>query len=133
MRAKRQLISSEEYKNLTPERKAQICNGAGAKDDWRNIFIPNTLWGLGCTPVFDIHDFDYSVGFTYEDKCKADANMLVNLIRHINNYGGFLRIARRYRAMTYYDFVVEMGEDAFFQREKGNLHLHIDVLGKNYD
>jgi len=133
MRAKRQLISSEVYKNLPLEMKAEICNGAGAKDDWKSEFIPNTLWGLDCTPVFDIHDFDYYTGFTYEDKCKADANMLVNLIRRINNHGGFLRIARRYRAMTYYDFVVEMGEDAFFQAQKGNLHLHIDNIGENND
>lgn len=128
MRAERQLISSTAYKSLGPVAKSKICNGAGAKDDWRNIFIPNTLWGLDCTPVFDIHDYDYHKGFTYDDKCKADANMLVNLIRHINNHGGFLRIARRYRAVTYYDFVVEMGEDAFFQEVKGNLHLHIDNL-----
>lgn len=128
MRAKRKLISTQMYKDLSTVRKAEICNGAGAKDDWRNIFIPNTLWGLDCTAVFDIHDFDYHVGYTYEEKCAADANMLVNLLKHINNYGGFLRVARRYRAMTYYDFVAEMGEDAFFQEEKGNLHLHRDNL-----
>lgn len=128
MRAKRELVCSSEYKNLDPELKSTICNGAGAKDDWKSIFIPNTLWGLDCSPVFDIHDFDYHVGYTYAEKCVADVNMLVNLIRHINNDNGFLRVARRYRAITYYDFVAEMGEDAFFKEEKGNIHLHIDNL-----
>ena len=131
MRADRKLISRKAYKDLTPERKAEITNGAGAANDWRSKFIPNTLWGLDCTEVFNIHDYDYSVGFTYEHKCLADTNLLLNLVRRINNHKGFLRIARRYRAMTYYDFVADAGEDAFFLEEKRNLHLHIDNIGEN--
>jgi len=123
MQHKYELIAEAGFNDLTPEQKNKICNGAGAAGDWRSILIPNTLWGLDCTQVFDLHDYAYHVGRTYEEKCRADISMLINLIRFINKKGGWLSVARRYRAVTYYDAVFELGEDAFFNEEKGNLHL----------
>jgi len=102
------------FAQLTPEVKARICNGAGAADDWRSKLIPNTLWGLDCTQVFDIHDHAYYVGRTAKDKRLADLNMLDNLLRIINAAGGWLRVVRRYRAMTYYQAVCDYGYDAFW-------------------
>jgi len=120
----RPLISQAGYKLLTPEEKSRICNGAGAAGDWRSVLIPNTIYGLNCSAVFDIHDYDYYVGYTDEEKCTADTRMLTNLLRVINNEAGFFDVLRRYRAMTYYTAVAEGGDDAFFLEEKGNLHLH---------
>ena len=48
------------YYGLSVEDKQSICNGAGAAGDWRSKFIPNTLYGLDCTEVFNIHDFRYN-------------------------------------------------------------------------
>lgn len=114
-------LVEEGYYDLTPEHKSQICNGAGAANDWRSAVIPNTIYGLDCSHVFDIHDYAYHVGITAEDKCIADISMLVNLIKYINDQGGWLNVLRRYRAVTYYQAVHELGEDAFFTAVKGNL------------
>ena len=109
------LIAEKGFTDLTPDEKASICNGAGAANDWRSAFIPNTLYGLDCTQVFDLHDYAYYVGKSLEDKTRADISMLINLIRIINEKGGFLAYPRRYRAMLYYDAVHEFGNDAFFK------------------
>lgn len=112
------------FYSLTPERKALICNGAGASGDWRSAFIPNTLWGLDCTVVFDIHDYAYYVGITYMDKLRADVHMLVNLVLLITGKGGILFSLRMYRAATYFSFVHRLGGNAFFTSKKGNKHLN---------
>jgi len=108
------LIEEPGFSSLTAEEKASICNGAGAADDWKSAFIPNTLYGLDCTAVFNRHDYAYYVGKTEEDKARADVSMLINLVRLINDKGGFLSLARKYRAVTYYEAVHAFGEDAFF-------------------
>ena len=107
------LIAEKGWGDLTFEQKSKIVNGAGAAGDWRGAFIPNTLWGLDCRQVFDLHDYAYYVGRTKEDKYRADISMLINLIKVINQKGGFLSAFRKYRAMTYYAFVYEFGDDAF--------------------
>ena len=75
MKHKYNLIAEPGFHNLTFEEKSKICNGAGAANDWRSALIPNTLWGLNCTEVFDIHDYGYFVGFTYEDKCRSGMSL----------------------------------------------------------
>jgi len=117
------LIAEKGYYNLTPERKAVICNGAGAANDWRSSLIPNTLWGLDCTEIFDIHDYAYHVGVTPVDKLRADVNMLVNLIMKIIDDGGWFVTPRIYRASTYFVAVHLGGSDAFFTIKKGNKYL----------
>jgi len=114
------LIAEVGFLSLTPLQKSEICNGAGAEGDWRSALIPNTLWGLDCTQVFDLHDYAYFRGLTQADKDRADISMLINLIRVINHKGGLLSFARRYRAVTYYDAVHLLGDDAFFTQEKDN-------------
>ncbi|MGZ5009199.1 MAG: hypothetical protein ACXV8W_14940 [Methylobacter sp.] len=103
------------YYDLTPEQKAQICNGAGAANDWRSAFIPNKILGLDCTEVFNIHDYAYHVGRTDADKDRADMNMLINLLRLIKGKGN--RWARWWAnsiAIDYYYAVAEFGRDAFY-------------------
>ena len=112
------LIVNFGYYALQPEQKAEICNGAGAKNDWKSAFISNNIYGLDCTEVFNIHDYAYHYGITAGDKRKADTEMLINLMTLINEYGGWLMSLRRYRAMTYYNAVVECGNDAFFTKNK---------------
>jgi hypothetical protein len=114
-------ITEKGYEELTPLQKKQICNGAGARGDWRSVFIPNTIYRLDCTEVFNIHDYAYYVGKTLIDKERADFDMLKNLITLINSTGNICtRFLRRARALEYYSAVCEFGDAAFF-------------MGKNYD
>jgi len=109
------LISSYGYKNLLPEEKALICNGAGAAGKWISSIIPNTMYGLDCTEAFNIHDYDYDVGVSRVDKDRADSNLLNNLLTLINHKGGWLMLPRQWRAMKYYEAVQLLGDEAFFK------------------
>tara|TARA_R110000850_G_scaffold11976_4_gene40744 strand:- start:21436 stop:21786 length:351 start_codon:yes stop_codon:yes gene_type:complete len=99
------------YFSMSPEKKAEVCNGAGAAD---GIKVPSTMYGLDLTEVFNIHDYDYYMGENEEDKRAADGRMLINSMRMINNYGGRLRKLRRYRATSYYTAVADYGKKAFY-------------------
>ncbi|RLA43133.1 MAG: hypothetical protein DRR06_12850 [Gammaproteobacteria bacterium] len=119
-----ELITEFGYHKLSEQQRKDICNGAGAKGDWKSVFIPNTIYGLDCFQVFGVHDHAYHVGFMPEDKERADVSMLINLLRVIAEEGGFLSPLRSMRAMKYYIAVHQCGDDAFYLEEKGNLHLH---------
>lgn len=99
------------YLDMSPELKAEVCNGAGAKD---GIKVPNTMWGLNLKEVFDIHDYDYYMGEDEKDKRLADRRMLVNAIIMIVNKRGWLMMARGYRAMSYFMAVAIKGKKAFY-------------------
>lgn len=103
------------YLKLSPEEKARIVNGAGAAGAWYNFLIPNRMYGLDLTEVFNIHDYDYHVGVTLEDKKQADKRFLNNMFSVINCTGGCLAWLRRRRALKYYEAVKLGGEKAFFK------------------
>lgn len=105
------LQAPDGYWELTPEEKAEICNGAGAKG---GIKVPNTMYGLDLTEVFNIHDYMYYMGENEDDKRKADRAMLENSMIAINKYGGWLSWFRRRRALKYYEAVVYFGAKAFY-------------------
>jgi hypothetical protein len=117
---KPELLADVDYKRLTAAEKARICNGAGAAGRWISCLIPNTMYGLDCVEAFNIHDYDYYVGITRDDKDRADRRMLDNLLILINNAGGLLQWLRRGRALKYYEAVHQFGDDAFFS--KGGTH-----------
>lgn len=102
------LISSDAYKNASKDILKKICNGVGPTGilGW---FIPETIWGLNITPAADIHDFDYEVGVTEEDKKIADDNFLTNQFTLIKNglKWKWLRRARIRRA-NFYHFTVKV-------------------------
>ena len=54
------------YSDLTPEQKANVCNGCGAKGGYINP--PEFLFHASC----DHHDFYYWRGGTEEDRKNAD-------------------------------------------------------------
>lgn len=103
------------YYELNEHFKAQICNGAGAANDWRSKFIPNSILGLDCTEIFNIHDYAYFIGKTEEDKNRADINMLINLLTLIKISGNkWSRWWANKIAIDYYYAVNEFGHDAFY-------------------
>ena len=105
------------YLELTPELKAEVCNGAGAKD---GIKVPNTMWGLNCREAFNIHDYEYYMGENDIDKRAADRHMLSNSIILINNKGGMMSYLRWLRALNYYAAVAKLGKKAFYAGKEVN-------------
>ena len=76
------LKADVKYWMLKPKEKKEICNGVGPKGlGW---LFPETNWGLSMTPAANIHDYDYHVGKTEEDKIEADNNFLSNMKTLIN-------------------------------------------------
>ena len=111
------LIYPPGFLNISPTVKAEVCNGAGAKD---GIKVPNTMWGLNMKEVFDIHDFDYWMGENEEDKREADRRMLNNAIIMICNQRGWMMYARGLRAISYFMAVAILGNKAFYAGKETN-------------
>ena len=105
------------FQNLSPAVKDDICNGAGAKG---GIKVPNSMWGLNMKVVFDVHDFDYYMGESDQDKREADRRMLTNAIIMICNTRGPLMYFRGMRAMTYFMAVAILGKKAFYAEKESN-------------
>lgn len=102
------------YQLLTPESKAEICNGCGAKGyGW---LIPDSMWFLNITEACNIHDFMYLVGVDEEDREEADRVFLNNLIRIIEAKTKLwpLKMLRHRRALKYYEAVRYFGGPAFW-------------------
>jgi len=109
-----ELFAPAAYWDLGADEKATICNGMGAKDSLVSYFIPNTVYGLDLTEAGNIHDYMYHVGWTVEDKRRADEVFLNNMMRIVNHQGGWLAPLRRRRAVLYYEAVLYAGGPAFW-------------------
>ena len=64
----------EGYLDLTPEQKAEICNGCGAKG--LLDFVPDHILGACFEEPCNIHDYGYSLG---NDKRGEDRRFLFNM------------------------------------------------------
>lgn len=118
------LLCFSGYEKLTRLEKNKICNAAGAADDWKSDYIPNTLYGLDCAEVFNIHDYCYHIGATAEDKEASDYMMLINLLRVIKTGSKILGFFRRRRALMYFEFVDIKGSKSFWKDKVPN-EVHV--------
>lgn len=91
--------------------------GPGKIGDW---LVPDTVYGLSIKAACFIHDYMYAIGTTSQEKETADQIFLNNMLLIIGKetttlpfIGRHLRSLRRWRAMTYYNAVVEGGEKHF--------------------
>jgi len=94
------------------------CNGCGT--GWNAKLVPDTIYFLDIKPICCRHDDRYEHGITQEDKKIGDDEMLDNLITAINDVKKWYypkKLARN-RAMTYYNFVVDHGDSAFYKKEE---------------
>ena len=64
------------YTNATPEERAKICNGCGAKD---GIKVPSTMYGLSIEKACQIHDWMFEEGTTLGDFWFANLMFFWNL------------------------------------------------------
>ena len=104
-----------EFWNI-PMRKRDGGCGAGELGDYT---VPDTMWGLPIRGICQIHDFDYKVGETDEDKKVADRRLRNNLIRWAKyktaKWARWLLKLRFIRSKTYYVFVDNFGGPAFWK------------------
>jgi len=114
------MLAPQSYLEVTPEERSQVCNGCGT-GGWKGALVPETMWGLNISEACQIHDWMYHEGITENDKVFADILFLRNILRLINAHGGWLKVLRRYRAMTYYNAVAEAGSAAFWANKRGKL------------
>jgi len=101
-----------EYTVLTPEGKAEICNGCGSKG---GIKVPSTMYGLDISEACNIHDFRYYLGETWDDKVFADKEFGTNLDSIIlaETWFGWLKKLRMIRAREYVIAVKLWGDEAY--------------------
>jgi len=96
---------------LTEEELDQYGCGAGKAGD---KFVPDTMWGFSVKVCCIIHDLDWAEACTIEDVERANERFLINLIRFINGRSAFgFKQLRRYRALTYYTAVEDIGKKIF--------------------
>lgn len=68
-----------------------IINSCGSKGIGDKI-VPDSILGVCITPACQIHDFDYFVGQTFEDKKNADRRFLENMRKIIEYDSKFLNM-----------------------------------------
>jgi len=96
------------YRDLTPARKKQICNGCGGKSGV--IPVPEFLFHASCNH----HDFYYWIGGTEEDRKKADLAFYKYMkLDIVNEDSRFKRMYYSAWAYTYYKAVRVFGRKYF--------------------
>jgi len=123
------LISPENYKLLTKEYKAKICNGSGSAGTpkWIVKMLDN-IGGIGIDykECSNIHDYQYFIGKKYIYKIYADIIYLINLIivnildcftLPLDNIIGALILLpiRIIRALIYFSAVFLLGRKAYYK------------------
>lgn len=117
------LFAPESYYN--DPRVTEIAGGCGPGEigDW---IVPDRVWGVSIKDACKIHDWMYWIGRTKEDKEEADRVFLNNMLRLIEAYDGWSRVLngfRRYRAVTYYNAVRDLGGPAFWNEKNMDLEF----------
>ena len=109
------LFAPAEFWKLTPDQRAEICNGCGP-DGWLNLLVPDTILGLSISLACDIHDYMYVTGETIADKAAADRVFMNNLVRIITakTKWSLLMWLRLKRARIYYETVHFFGGNWFW-------------------
>jgi len=103
------------YTDASKGQRDAICNGCGAANA-KFDFVPDTIYGLCITPACNIHDWMYDeAGPDIVFKREADRVFLNNILRIIEDKGGFLKFLRRRRALKYYLAVKYLGGLAFWK------------------
>ena len=97
------------------------CNGIGAKWMWSNLRDMLSVFNPTLVLAADIHDCDYELGGTEEDREIADNAFLSNALKLANHkYGWYnpLRYRVRKQAFKFYSLLRVFGKFAFKYRNK---------------
>ena len=99
----------------TADEIALVTNGCGSSSA-RFDYVPDTLYGLSIKRACIVHDWEYFVGATHEDKQIADRRFLDNMLLLIDAGSAWqhTRWLRHRRAVKYYQAVRLGGGSAFW-------------------
>lgn len=114
------LYAPASYWKLTPAAKSEICGGCGPGKGLLAWLIPDSFLGMSILAACEIHDYEYHIGETDEDKSEADIGFRANLARinQARTKSWATRVVRRILANIYFSFVVDMGASSFGGRKK---------------
>ena len=91
----------------------------GPENSWKCKLIPRTIMLIDINVCAYIHDFWYDLGGDENDRIKADAVFLADMLRWIEEtkmfwaIGWYIRKLARKRALMYYSAVRTLGKDNF--------------------
>lgn len=93
---------------------AMMTGGCGP-GKYGDYLVPDTAWGLSIKLACVAHDYMYAIGLYLNDKEKADLWFLLNMLKIVNtkSKNKTLKVLRRYRVMSYYSAVAEVGGKSF--------------------
>ena len=103
------------FLNATLDQLLDHCNGCGASGSW--FRPPERIYGTLIVFACHIHDWQYSFGYTNEDKEEADRTFKHNMLRLITRDSAkWYKPTRlqRIRAHLYYVAVCRYGGEAFW-------------------
>ena len=99
----------------TDEATLAMLTGGCGPGKYGDYLVPDTMYGLSIKSACVVHDYEYAVGKTSDDKRKADLHFLENLLFIVNRDSRW-KIAkwlRGYRVMSYYLAVANGGDSSF--------------------
>lgn len=71
------------YAFASDEELERVCNGCGPGEGWKNVIVPDTIYGISITEACDVHDWMYEMGGDIRDREFADQVFLDNILHLI--------------------------------------------------
>jgi len=89
-------------------------NGCGP-EGWKEKIVPDAILGVDISQACAIHDVEYGIGQSIDQKDLADKRFLDNMLTLIErgSSNNLMRWIRNNRAMTYYNAVSIAGSSYF--------------------
>jgi len=118
------IYAPESYVNALPSVRQAVANGCGP-GGWKFDIVPDTVWFLDISEACNVHDWMYQAGSTIADQEEADRVLLNNMLRLIDESGGWwiLKRLRRNRAWVYYQAVKMFGGPAFWAGKNSDSNM----------
>ena len=109
------LIAPVSFWKATQEEVDKHTGGCGP-GKYGNYLVPNKILGISIIEACRIHDWEYYLGETFEDKGQADFNFLLNMleINYKRSKCKLLRFIRDHIIFYYFISVYYYG-DSFFK------------------
>ena len=110
------LYAPASFLTASIEELERVCNGCGAANT-KFDFVPDRIYGTYIGHACQVHDWQYDIGRSIEDKEEADRVFLNNMYRLIerDKHKWYKPTwAQRIRAREYYQAVQHFGGSAFW-------------------
>ncbi len=96
----------------------------GPEDSWKSRIIPRHAYGVDLNVAAYIHDYYYALGGSSEDRFKADAMFLADMMKQVELcldgwYRAPLRHLARVRCLKYFEMVRKYGSGLFPKTNQG--------------